>query len=59
MKFERRQALERSATLNLTPEEIAEGWIFCICEWDDMLIHKDDPEAQFCHCLEKRLERLN
>lgn len=34
----------------LTPEEIAEGWVFC-CEWDGLLIQRGDPEAECCTCL--------
>jgi len=56
MTPERHRALERNMDLKLTPEEVAEGWIFCICEWDCMLIHKSHPEARFCGCLKKRLE---
>lgn len=34
----------------LTPEEIAEGYLFC-CTFDGLLIHKDDEEAKYCGCL--------
>lgn len=37
MTDERYYALERSSALPLTPEEIREGWHFCI-EWDGMLV---------------------
>lgn len=36
----------------LTAEEIAEGWHFCY-DWDGLLIHKDDPEAECCTCPDK------
>ena len=34
---------------NLTSEEFNEGWHFCF-EWDELLIHPDDREAEFCTC---------
>jgi len=33
----------------LTEEEQAEGWHFCK-DFDGLLIHKSDPEAQHCSC---------
>lgn len=56
MTKERYFELERNLELNLTPEEIQEGWIFCSCEWDGLLIHKDDQEAQCCACLRERIK---
>lgn len=58
MDRERRVALQRDATLTLTQAEIAEGWLFCVCEWDGMLIHKDDVEATFCGCLNNDAETV-
>ena len=40
----------------LSLEEIADGWQFCHCEWDGLLIHKNDPEAEVCFCLQKASE---
>lgn len=34
----------------LTQEEMNEGWVFC-CEWDGLLIHKTDREAECCSYL--------
>ena len=50
MKRQRYKELETDLSLKLTPEEVAEGWHFCGSEWDDMLIHKDWPEAECCNC---------
>jgi hypothetical protein len=33
----------------LTEAEVKEGWHFCP-EWDFLLIHPDDPEAECCDC---------
>lgn len=49
MTPERHRELEGNLQLRLTPEEVAEGWHFCV-EWDGMLIHKDWPEAECCTC---------
>lgn len=49
MKPERYNAVDRW-NLELTEEEIKEGWFFCNCEWDGMLIHKDWSEAEVCSC---------
>lgn len=40
----------------LTAEEKAEGWFFCNCEWDGMLLHERDDEAKLCYC---HLRKLN
>jgi hypothetical protein len=45
----RNNELERGGS-ELTAEEIAEGWYFCRCEWDGMLLHPDMPEAKMCDC---------
>jgi hypothetical protein len=45
---ERRIELEQG-TASLNPHEKADGWHFCL-EWDGMLVHPDDPEAQCCLC---------
>lgn len=49
MNKERYVELERNVELKLTKEEIDEGWFFC-CDWNGMLIRKDDPEAECCSC---------
>jgi len=49
MTRERYLELERTADLRLTPEEIAAGWHFC-WDWDGLLIHDSDPEADACGC---------
>lgn len=56
MTKERYRELNRDMEARLTPEEIEEGWLFCCCEWDGLLIHKTHPEAECCHCLKKREE---
>ncbi len=33
----------------LTPQEIAAGWHYCH-DWDGLLIHPGDPEAECCSC---------
>lgn len=37
----------------LTAEEIADGWYFCQCEWDGMLLHPSMEEAKVCCCNDK------
>lgn len=39
---------------DLTEAELASGWFYCHCEWDGLLIHESDPEAEVCGCLTKR-----
>ena len=39
----------------LTKEELEEGYMWCHCEWDGMLMLKTDPEAKFCTCYQKTL----
>jgi hypothetical protein len=53
MTKERYRELQRNMESRLTPQEQNDGWIFCNCEWDGMLIHKSDPEAECCSCLRK------
>jgi hypothetical protein len=40
---------------NLTEEEIAAGWHFCV-EFDGALIHPDWEEAESCRCHENKKE---
>lgn len=47
---ERMRYLEQNMHVGLKRSEIADGWRFC-CEWDGMLIHRTDPEADCCGCL--------
>lgn len=50
MTKERYQALMApDSELSLTDEEVKEGYHFC-WDWDGLLIHKDDPEAECCSC---------
>lgn len=35
--------------IRLSEDEMKEGWHFC-AEWDDLLIHADSDEFQFCKC---------
>ena len=42
----------------LTQEETKEGWMFCNCEWDGMLIKDDWPEVEFCHCYQDSINKL-
>ena len=53
MKSSRYYELERDPTLKLTQEEIDNGWGFCNCEWDGMLVHKDSEDGKLCSCLQK------
>jgi hypothetical protein len=48
MTDERYDELMEDDNLRLTQEEIDEGWHFCMCEWDGLLIHKRWKEAEFC-----------
>jgi hypothetical protein len=47
MTPERHRFLDEHVTESLTKEEIEEGYFFC-CDWDGMLMHKDDMEATNC-----------
>jgi hypothetical protein len=47
---ERYFELSERDDLPLTEEETAEGWRFCGCEWDGLLICAGDPEAKVCSC---------
>lgn len=46
---ERYRELSHNLDLHLTMEEINDGWHFCM-DWDGLLIHEDDPEAECCTC---------
>lgn len=50
MTPQRYNQLMKDVSVTLTPEEVAAGYFFCACEWDGLLIHKDDLEAQYCSC---------
>lgn len=50
MTLTRRHELEGNPGLQLTDQEVAEGYRFCMCEWDGLLIQEGDPEAKFCGC---------
>jgi hypothetical protein len=54
MKNERWNALmnDKTEQLNLTDEEIAEGWHWC-AEWDGLLVGPGMMELQPCTCLDK------
>lgn len=58
MNRERYMELAKNPELKLTEEEIREGWFFCNCEWDGMLIHDSHVEAEFCGCRKVYLEGL-
>ena len=49
MDKKRYKYLNTSYLAMLTSQEIEEGWHFC-WDWDGLLIHKDDPEAESCTC---------
>jgi hypothetical protein len=49
MTEDRWRELMRNDSLQLTEEEIKEGWHFCPV-WDGLLIYRHDLEAQFCIC---------
>lgn len=48
MSPERYSELEEGES-ELTSEEIAAGWHFCL-EWDFMLINACDPDGEKCDC---------
>jgi len=52
MDNKRYKELSCDLTLPLTDNEVSEGWRFCLCEWDGLLININDTEGegQFCHC---------
>lgn len=50
MSPERYRALMADPDAKLTLAEVAEGWRFCSCEWDGLLIRQGDPEAEHCTC---------
>lgn len=46
--------LMESSALELTPEELAEGWHFC-WDWDGLLVSPSMPmEWKHCHCLKDK-----
>ena len=49
MTDERYWEIERSQTVRLTPEELAEGWHFCP-DWDSMLVGPGMAELGACLC---------
>ena len=53
MSIERWEQLMYGPEPQLTPQEMDAGWFFC-CEWDFLLIHKDDYEARCCTCKSKK-----
>lgn len=56
MDPDRYKELSCDETLELTDNEWKEGWRFCCCEWDGMLININDTEGegQYCHCYKKK-----
>jgi hypothetical protein len=50
MNITRYNELCRSKDATLTQAELDAGWFFCLCEWDGMLLHKSDKEAEYCGC---------
>lgn len=52
MLAKRYKELSAGPKEKLTSQEYSEGWRFCECEWDGMLININDREGegQFCHC---------
>jgi hypothetical protein len=51
MTEDRYQALMRDDSLRLEPEEIREGWHFCL-DWDGLLIGPGMPELECCVCFD-------
>ncbi len=49
MTLERWKELMQSDTLELTQDEIKQGWHFCPC-WDGLLIGEGSMETEFCYC---------
>ena len=51
MSLERYKCLMKGTgpCIRLSENEMKEGWHFC-SEWDDLLIHPDSAEFQFCSC---------
>lgn len=46
----RYEELQNSPDMQLSPEELEQGYRFC-CEWDGLLIHHTHHEAFVCSCL--------
>ncbi len=44
--------ISRDMSVNLTDQELKDGWKFCYCEWDGLLVNINDEEGegQFCTC---------
>ena len=55
MSHGRYKDLMSDTNAKLTDDEIADGYVFC-CNWDGLLLHKDDPEADRCTCFEENKE---
>lgn len=55
MDHARYKYLRENVDAKLTDDEIEQGYVFC-CNWDGLLIHKDDLEAESCKCLEEYRE---
>jgi hypothetical protein len=49
MTPERRKELMCDLSLELTEDEVKEGYHFCL-DWDGLLIHEDDRESECCTC---------
>jgi hypothetical protein len=49
MDNDRWSKVHNSNTEPLTPEEIAEGWHFCL-EWDGLLVGPGMDELKYCNC---------
>lgn len=49
MTKQRYHELMSNFELELTQEEVDEGWHFCN-DWDGLLICKDWPESECCYC---------
>ena len=49
MDIERYKYLVTSKDAKITLDELQQGWHFCY-DWDEMLIHPNDPEFECCTC---------
>ena len=49
MNFQRYYDIERNIGVELTQEELAQGWHFCP-DWDGLLVKKGEPGGEPCGC---------
>lgn len=57
MNIARYTELSYNKDAKLTQSGLDAGWFFCSCEWDGMLLHKTDPEAEVCGCFGPKADK--